>query len=58
MELTINRRPFLYFPLANHCEQLYNVAHRLDTYHAGRRLEYATTNEDALTHAAAVRLTS
>jgi pimeloyl-ACP methyl ester carboxylesterase/predicted glycosyltransferase len=52
MELTIARRPFLYFPLANHCEQLYNVAHRLDSYNAGRRLEYATTNADALAYAA------
>jgi predicted glycosyltransferase len=52
MELTITRRPFLYFPLANHCEQLYNVAHRLDTYHAGRQLEYAATDANALADAA------
>ena len=56
MELTITRRPFLYFPLANHCEQLYNVAHRLDTYHAGRRLEYAVTDVDALADAALATL--
>jgi predicted glycosyltransferase len=52
MELTLSRRPFLYFPLAKHCEQIYNVAHRLDTYRAGRRLEYATTDADALGRAA------
>jgi pimeloyl-ACP methyl ester carboxylesterase len=32
MELTANRRPFLYFPLANHFEQQRHVAHRLDRY--------------------------
>jgi pimeloyl-ACP methyl ester carboxylesterase len=56
MELTITGRPFLYFPLANHCEQLYNVAHRLDTHHAGRRLEYATTDVHALADAALATL--
>jgi hypothetical protein len=56
MELTITRRPFLYFPLARHCEQLYNVAHRLDTHHAGRRLEYATTDPEALADAALAAL--
>ncbi|MBA2451718.1 MAG: alpha/beta fold hydrolase, partial [Chloroflexia bacterium] len=45
MELTVNRRPFIYFPLKDHCEQVYHVAHRLDRYHAGRRLDFqaATT---------------
>jgi hypothetical protein len=56
MELTITKRPFLYFPLAKHCEQVYNVAHRLDTYHAGRRLEYASTDVDALADAALATL--
>jgi pimeloyl-ACP methyl ester carboxylesterase/UDP-N-acetylglucosamine:LPS N-acetylglucosamine transferase len=56
MELTVSRRPFLYFPLANHCEQLYNVAYRLDAHHAGRRLEYATTDEDTLADAALATL--
>jgi UDP-N-acetylglucosamine:LPS N-acetylglucosamine transferase len=45
MELTANRRPFLYFPLAHHFEQHFHVAHRLDRYHAGRRMDYATTPE-------------
>ena len=30
MELVAGRRPFLYFPLANHFEQNRHVAHRLD----------------------------
>jgi UDP-N-acetylglucosamine:LPS N-acetylglucosamine transferase len=56
MELTITRRPFLYFPLANHCEQVHHVAHRLDTYEAGRRLEYAATDAGALADAALATL--
>ncbi len=52
MELTINRRPFLYFPLKDHCEQVYHVAHRLDRYGAGRRMQYADTNAEMLADAA------
>jgi hypothetical protein len=48
MELTANRRPFLYFPLAHHFEQNYHVPHRLDRYRAGRRMDYATTDADAI----------
>jgi predicted glycosyltransferase len=40
MELTANRRPFLYFPLKHHFEQRLHVAWRLDRYRAGRRMEY------------------
>lgn len=42
MELTANRRPFLYFPLAHHFEQNYHVRHRLDHYRAGRCMDYQT----------------
>ena len=42
MDLTACRRPFLYFPLRNHFEQNIHVAHRLDRYRAGRRMDYAT----------------
>ena len=42
MELTANRRPFLYFPLARHFEQNYHVRHRLDRYRAGRYMDYQT----------------
>ena len=58
MELTANRRPFLYFPLQNHCEQLFHVAHRLDRYCAGKRLDYAHTNVEALAEAALNQLGS
>jgi predicted glycosyltransferase len=40
MELTANKRPFLYFPLKHHFEQRIHVAQRLDRYGAGRRMEY------------------
>jgi hypothetical protein len=52
MELTLNRRPFLYFPLKNHCEQVYHVAHRLDRYRAGQRLDYAEVSAAKLAAAA------
>jgi pimeloyl-ACP methyl ester carboxylesterase/predicted glycosyltransferase len=51
MELTANRRPFLYFPLAHHFEQTFHVAHRLDRYRAGRRMDYASSDPDAITAA-------
>jgi pimeloyl-ACP methyl ester carboxylesterase/predicted glycosyltransferase len=53
MELTANRRPFLYFPLAHHFEQNFHVARRLDRYGAGRRMDYATTDSDAIAAAIA-----
>ncbi|HMD56916.1 MAG TPA: glycosyltransferase [Solirubrobacteraceae bacterium] len=40
MELTANRRPFIYFPLKHHFEQRIHVTQRLDRYRAGRRMEY------------------
>jgi pimeloyl-ACP methyl ester carboxylesterase/predicted glycosyltransferase len=48
MELTANRRPFLYFPLRHHFEQNFHVAHRLDRYQAGRRMDYAAGDPDAI----------
>ena len=48
MELTANRRPFLYFPLRHHFEQNFHVAHRLDRYRAGRRMDYATSDPDTI----------
>ncbi len=39
MELTANRRPFLYFPLRHHFEQNLHVRHRLDRYRAGRCMD-------------------
>jgi pimeloyl-ACP methyl ester carboxylesterase/predicted glycosyltransferase len=48
MELTACRRPFLYFPLRNHFEQNVHVAHRLDRYRAGRRMDYATATPESI----------
>ena len=42
MELTANRRPFLYFPLRHHFEQSFHVCHRLERHHAGRRMDFET----------------
>jgi pimeloyl-ACP methyl ester carboxylesterase/predicted glycosyltransferase len=42
MELTANRRPFLYFPLRHHFEQNFHVHHRLEQYGAGRRMDFET----------------
>jgi pimeloyl-ACP methyl ester carboxylesterase/predicted glycosyltransferase len=40
MELTALRVPFLYFPLRNHFEQQFHVAHRLNRYTAGQRMDF------------------
>ena len=53
MELTANRRPFLYFPLRHHFEQNFHVAHRLDRYRAGHRMDYTTSDPDAIAAAIA-----
>jgi UDP:flavonoid glycosyltransferase YjiC (YdhE family) len=51
MELTAAGTPFLYFPLRNHFEQNFHVAHRLERYGAGRRLEFATATPDIIADA-------
>jgi predicted glycosyltransferase len=56
MELTTNRRPFLYFPLAHHFEQNFHVAHRLDRHGAGRRMDYATSDPDTIAGAIAAEI--
>jgi pimeloyl-ACP methyl ester carboxylesterase/predicted glycosyltransferase len=48
MELAAAGTPFLYFPLKNHFEQNFHVAHRLDRYAAGRRLEFATSTPEVI----------
>jgi predicted glycosyltransferase len=40
MELTAQKRPFLYFPLRHHFEQNFHVRHRLERYRAGLRMDY------------------
>jgi pimeloyl-ACP methyl ester carboxylesterase/predicted glycosyltransferase len=51
MELTAAGTPFLYFPLKNHFEQNFHVAHRLGRYGAGRRMDYATSSPDIIAEA-------
>jgi pimeloyl-ACP methyl ester carboxylesterase/predicted glycosyltransferase len=53
MELTASRRPFLYFPLRHHFEQNLHVAHRLDRYGAGRRMDFETADPDVIATAIA-----
>ncbi len=53
MELTANRRPFLYFPLRHHFEQNTHVRHRLDRYGAGRRMDFETATPDTIAAAIA-----
>ena len=56
MELTANRRPFLYVPLRHHFEQNFHVRHRLDRYGAGRCIEYGDTEPEALADAIAAEV--
>jgi UDP-N-acetylglucosamine:LPS N-acetylglucosamine transferase len=51
MELTAAGTPFLYFPLKNHFEQNFHVAHRLDRHGAGRRMAFATATPDMIAEA-------
>jgi predicted glycosyltransferase len=51
MELAAAGTPFLYFPLRNHFEQNFHVAHRLDRYGAGRRMEFATSTPEIIAEA-------
>ena len=51
MELTAAGTPFIYFPLRNHFEQNFHVAHRLDRYRAGHRMEFANSTPDMIADA-------
>jgi pimeloyl-ACP methyl ester carboxylesterase/predicted glycosyltransferase len=53
MELTANRRPFLYFPLRHHFEQNTHVRHRLERYGAGRRMDFETATPEVIAQAIA-----
>ncbi len=53
MELTANRRPFLYFPLRHHFEQNFHVRHRLDRYRAGRCLDFEAETPESIAAAIA-----
>jgi pimeloyl-ACP methyl ester carboxylesterase/spore coat polysaccharide biosynthesis predicted glycosyltransferase SpsG len=58
MELAAAGTPFLYFPLQNHFEQNIHVAHRLESYGAGRRMDFATSDPDAIAAAMVAELSS
>jgi pimeloyl-ACP methyl ester carboxylesterase/predicted glycosyltransferase len=51
MELTANRRPFLYFPLRHHFEQNVHVRYRLDRYRAGRCMDFADATPEQVARA-------
>ena len=53
MELTANRRPFLYFPLRHHFEQNFHVRHRLDRYGAGRCMDFDESTPEVIAAAIA-----
>ena len=53
MELTANRRPFLYFPLRHHFEQNFHVRHRLERYGAGRCMDFETATPETIARAIA-----
>ena len=57
MELTANRRPFIYVPLQHHFEQNFHVRHRLERYGAGRCMAYdEAADPDALAAAIAAEI--
>jgi UDP-N-acetylglucosamine:LPS N-acetylglucosamine transferase len=53
MELTANRRPFLYFPLRHHFEQNLHVRHRLERYGAGRCMDFESASAVTIAQAIA-----
>ena len=53
MELTANRRPFVYFPLGHHFEQNFHVRHRLERYRAGRCMDIDSSPPDTIAAAIA-----
>lgn len=56
MELAASKRPFLYFPLKNHFEQNFHVAHRLDRYGAGRRMDIDQATPELIAEALSTEL--
>jgi pimeloyl-ACP methyl ester carboxylesterase/predicted glycosyltransferase len=56
MELAANKRPFLFFPLRHHFEQNYHVAHRLERYGAGRRMDFETAAPEVIAAAIAAEI--
>ena len=58
MELTANKRPFLYFPLRHHFEQNFHVRHRLNRYHAGRCMDFNDSQPEQIATAIADEIDS
>ncbi len=58
MELVAAGTPFIYFPLRNHFEQNVHVAHRLDRYHAGRKMIFAESDPETIAEAISAELKS
>jgi pimeloyl-ACP methyl ester carboxylesterase/predicted glycosyltransferase len=56
MELTANRRPFLYFPLRHHFEQNFHVRHRLQQYGSGRCMDFDESPPDVIAEAIAAEI--
>jgi pimeloyl-ACP methyl ester carboxylesterase/predicted glycosyltransferase len=56
MELTAQKRPFLYFPLRHHFEQNFHVRHRLDRYGAGRRMDFDDSPPELIAEAIAAEI--
>ena len=56
MELTANRRPFIYFPLKHHFEQNLHVHNRLRRYRAGRRMDFDDSPPEAIAAAIATEI--
>jgi UDP-N-acetylglucosamine:LPS N-acetylglucosamine transferase len=51
MELAAYQRPFLYFPLRDHCEQQFHVRRRLERYGAGRCMDFEAATPEAIAEA-------
>ena len=56
MELTANKRPFLYFPLRHHFEQNFHVRHRLERYEAGQCMDFDDTGPGEIAAAIADKI--
>jgi UDP:flavonoid glycosyltransferase YjiC (YdhE family) len=48
IELTALRRPFIYFPLEENCEQQISIAHRLARHNAGVKMSLTQTTPQSL----------
>ncbi len=58
MELAAAGTPFVYFPLRNHFEQTFHVAHRLRRYGAGTEMDFAASTPDMIADAMMLALSS